>query len=176
MIAAFSFVLCVALFWLVVTPSTNTTKSLAITIESQLVLEESNKICSVLISNASDLNVQYAGGFGKAWLETAFRADGDWNHGQIRTPGGGVAILLPHETLVEKVEVPEEVAELRIGLSITCLTWRGRLGWRIASSLPEVFRPLSGFLLIQDERKRSTTEWSEAYIIVRDRVITKPNR
>ncbi len=161
------------LYWITLTPRPGPTKSIEITIGPVLTHKSTITICSVLFSNASNYDVQYPGGFGRTWFETAFLKNHVWESGRVSTAGGGLGVLAPHQVVVETIEVPEGVTELKLGLSITSLTWRGRTAWRILLHWPEFLRPLCGFLLTQDERKRSTIDWSSVYIVIEDRIVPK---
>jgi hypothetical protein len=71
-------------------------------------------------------------------------------------------LLPPHDAIVTTVKVPAGVTSFKFGLSFTSLTWRGDLAWRLLDVSFDC-RPIIGFLLRQDEKTRSKTEWSEEY-------------
>jgi hypothetical protein len=161
--------------WLVIiSPPARPQKSIDISVTELSVISGIGRVCTVQLSNVSNCHVQFAGGFGRTWYETEFLTNGTWEYGKVRTPGGGDQVLKPCQAITEIVEVPEGIYELRIGLSITSLTWRGQTAWHLYKHFPAWFRPLRGYLLVQDERKRSTVEWSGRYVIRDGRVTLKP--
>lgn len=135
---------------------------------AQLMLtnvNEGSNSWSVMISNASTSAVMFPGGGNKAWLHVAYLTSNGPRSAQVRTPGGGDGVILPGGQLTNFLEIPEGVTQLRVGLPVTSLTWRGRLAWQLAGShLSSALRPLIGFLLGRDEKVRSITEWSEVYL------------
>src|SRR6266496_5724199 len=110
------------LYWTTLTPGPGPTKSVEITIGPVLTYKGTVATCSVLFSNTSNYDVQYPGGFGKTWFETAFLKDRVWEHGRVNTPGGGLAVLAPNQVVVETIEFPVGDTELKLALSITSLT------------------------------------------------------
>jgi len=118
--------------------------------------------CTILVSNASNYSVEYAEGFNKIWFEIAYVSNGVWQTYEVRTPGVGSFLLAPHAVVKDTVKVPETTSVFKVGLHITSLTWRGRFAFRMfGSKIGRHLGPLMGFLLVQDEKKRSRTEWSD---------------
>lgn len=145
-------------------------KSLEFIIASELVRSNGVASAPVVVSNVSNCPVEYAGGFGSAWLEVGVSTNGVWRYEKLRTPGGGLAYLGSHRAFSQCVPIPPGVTRWKIGLAITSLTWRGKSAWRMLPD-PGVFRPICGYLLAKDERSRSVTEWSVEYIIAGDTAI-----
>lgn len=164
-VAAVFFV--VVVLWLLLTnpPSSISGKILSFTLTPLMSSNSTPRLCSVVIANTSGSPVMFAGGFNKAWLQIDYLTTNGWRSDQIRTPGGGNGVLQPNQQLTNTVEVPEAASKLRVGLPVTSLTWRGRLAWRVAGNRSvEVLMPLAGFLLRQDEKARSRTDWSGDYV------------
>jgi hypothetical protein len=119
------------------------------------------RVCSVTVSNTTDSDLLCSGGFNKLWFEVRYSTNGAWQQLHIRTPGGGNCLIAPHRVLCSTIEVPQQTQALNVGLDITNLSWRGRLGWWIAGGpCRGLLKPLVGFLVSQDERNRSRMEWS----------------
>ena len=116
----------------------------------------------VLVSNSSSYPVEYAKGFNKFWFEIAYLSNGVWQTFEVRTPGVGSWLLAPHGLVTDTIKVPEAASVFKVGLHITSLTWRGRFAFRMSGSrFNGFFGPLLGFLLVQDEERRSNMEWSD---------------
>lgn len=155
----------VALGFLVVRPPAQISgRAVSFALLRSIATNRTSSSCSVLISNMSECPVMFAGGFNRAWLEIDYLSASGRCSVVGRTPGGGNRILLPHQTLTTGLEIPQGAMQLRVGLAVTSLTWRGRLAWRLAGSRGGKFlRPLIGALLGRDEKRRSRMEWSIDY-------------
>jgi hypothetical protein len=108
--------------------------------------------------------VEYGEGFNKILFEIAYISNGVWQPYQVWTPGREDRLLAPHEVVNDSIHVPGDDDLFKVGLHITTLTWRGRLALRLSESrISRYLKPLTGFLIVQDEKKRSTVEWSEVH-------------
>jgi hypothetical protein len=115
--------------------------------------------CRAIISNASPCNIEYYGG-GEIFL--AIYTNGDWGQVHIHTLDSCFNILPPNHSVTNIFEVPEGVTKFKVGFPLTSLTWRGNMGWNIATDFPSgSLKFLSGFLLQQDQDRRSKWEWSD---------------
>jgi hypothetical protein len=129
----------------------------------------SQQTYTVTLSNAAQCPLLYAGASTKPWYELSVLRNGTWQQSRIHTPGGGNGVIYPHQTLPTTIQVPEGATALKIGLEVTALTWRGRLGWWIVGSrLSGILRPVAGFMLGRDESAGSTVEWSEEFQTTED--------
>jgi hypothetical protein len=160
--------LCVFGWSLVKTPSLPPARSLVLDVEPIPSDDNISRRCALLVSNISEFPVEYAEGFNKLWVEITYKSNGVWITHEVRTPGVGSFLLAPHAVLRDTFNVPETATVFKVGLHITSLTWRGRFAFRMSrSKTSRHLSPLIGFLLVQDEKNRSTTEWSEVQDVAR---------
>jgi hypothetical protein len=151
--------------WLIViTPPSVPSRSLDFTLQPLSFSNGFPRTCSVVLSNVSDFPVAIYGGFKAPWFDIAYLTNGVWQHDYVKTLDRGYSTLPPHTVNKSTIEVPDGATSLKVGLPFTCLTWRGRIAWSIAgSSFSDVLKPVTAFLMRQDERRRSKTEWSDEY-------------
>lgn len=161
-------VLAVAFVAFVARPPALQSTCLRFTLSQTSSNTDSGGSCLVVVSNSSESPVLYAGGFNKTWFRVGYVTNGEWQYTRVWTPGGGPGVMPPHSAINEVVQFPKGATAVKIGLPITALTWRGRFGWYIVGNCPEVLRPVAGLFLAQDERSRSTTEWSSEYAVQSD--------
>ena len=141
-------------------------KSLAFTIKSTRSSNNSPTTISVLLSNASQYPVLFKAGSDQPWFRIAYLSNGVWTQSSLRTPDGGERILRTGESAASMIEVPESAGAVRVGLSITSLTWRGRVAWwLLVNQSQTVFGLVESFLASIEERRRSTNEWSNIFVI-----------
>ncbi len=123
----------------------------------------------VIVSNSLDTLVVsvFEEGFKKTKIETAYVTNGIWYFPKGgRSIGGGFGVIQPHQALGSTFEVPPDATAVKVGLFVTPLSWRGRLGWGILHSRRfRVLAPLGHFLLGRDTgvKAHSRTEWSDPY-------------
>jgi hypothetical protein len=124
-----------------------------------------HQLCEVLVSNTlSSLVICYfKDGFTEPVVITSYLSNHIWY--EIPGPrfGGGSGVIQPHQALKAIVEIPPGAAAVRVGLPVTPLSWKGRLGYNLLfKRRPDVFHPLGGFLLSRDTGKASNSriEWS----------------
>jgi hypothetical protein len=123
-----------------------------------------NVVCSVVVSNASLYPANFRGGFGVPWFDIAYFTNNLWRSTHVWTPGGGDGILGPHEAMCSVVHVPNGASAVKVGLTFTSLTWRGRVAWwTSARSFSDILRPVTVFLWHQDKKWRSKVDWSNEF-------------
>lgn len=153
---------CALGWFLVTTPPLPPARSLVLEVAPLPSDDRVSRGCSLLVSNTSEYPVEYAKGFNKVWVQIAYKSNGVWETHEVRTPGVGSFLLAPRAVLKDNFKVPETATAFKVGLHMTSLTWRGRFAFRMSGSkTSRQLAPLMGFLLVQDEKKRSTTEWSD---------------
>lgn len=124
-------------------------------------------VIRVTVTNISNCDVLYAGGFGKAMLRIRHLSNMEWREELVRPPGVGVAVLLPGEAFKQQIEIPHLAERIQIGLDVTSLSWQGKLALRIARiSDAGAMRPLVQMLLRHDDKLRRSKEWSKEVILV----------
>jgi hypothetical protein len=140
-------------------------RSVVFTVLPVFASNNTAQTCTVIVSNASDHTVVYTEGFGRIWFDVDYKSNAVWQHYRIET-NGGPALLQPHGVKKNSITVPAGATEIRVGMELTSLTWKGQLAFRIfRSNFGGSVRPIIHFLLVQDESKRSRTEWSETFSV-----------
>ena len=158
-VAGFS---CVLGWFLATNPPLPPVRSIVLEVAPLPSSDSVSRGCALLVSNASNYSVEYAKGFNKIWVEIAYVSNDVWQTHEVRTPGVGSFLLAPRAVIKDTIKVPETATVFKVGLHITSLTWRGRFAFRMSgSAISGRLAPLTGFLLVQDEKKRSRTEWSD---------------
>lgn len=158
-VAGFS---CVLGWFLVTNPPLPPLRSIVLEITPLPSSDNVSRGCALAVSNASNYPVEYAKGFNKIWVDIAYVSNGVWQTHEVRTPGVGSFLLAPHAVIKDTIKVPEAATVFKVGLHSTSLTWRGRFAFRMSGSqIGRHLAPLMGFLLVQDEKKRSRAEWTE---------------
>lgn len=149
--------------WLAVTkPPLPPARSIMLEVAPLSSANSVSGIYTVIVSNASNYPVTYAEGFNTILFTIAYMSNGVWQTFQVTTPGSDAWLLAPHGVVTDAIQVPEAASVFKVGLSITSLTWRGQFAFRMSGSrFSEHFKPLMGFLLVQDRERRSKTEWSD---------------
>jgi hypothetical protein len=166
-IAATLAVVCSAAWLFVRLPSAAPPKVLEFAMGQVFFSNGIPRSCSVVLSNTSGDPISYYGGVRGPWFDMAYLTNDVWQHCSVRTVAGGDGVTQAHEATESIVEIPDGATAVKFGLHFTSLTWRGRLAWgMVGSPVRDVLRPVAGFLLHQDEKGRSKTEWSEEYPLV----------
>jgi hypothetical protein len=123
---------------------------------------------SVTVSNATDSVLEYPTALTQVWFQVAYATNGVWQSFHIRTIDSGDGLLQPHAVMHSQVEVPEATDVVKVGLGFTSLAWMGRLAWKLTLSPAHgLVRPLTGVLSAHDARRRSKSEWSSEYRVVK---------
>lgn len=119
-------------------------------------------VCVVTVSNTTGSQLLYPGGYHQAWFKVRSKTADGWRESNVVTPGGGMASIDPHKAITSAFVVQDATSTIQVGLNLTSLTWRGRLGWKLSSCpLQRVLGPFVGRLLHHDEDARSRTIWSQ---------------
>ena len=129
--------------------------------------------CDVVVSNSLDSLVVclFADGFKEPVVRIAYLSNGIWHSPRDYRSGGGLGVLRPHQSIKCTVEVPPGATAVRMGLAVTPLSWKGRVGWDIlANRKLRALEPVGRFLLSRDTgvATRTRTEWSDAYPVRTD--------
>ena len=142
------------------------------TLDYQLVAINTNNIqynvCLCLISNSSNSTIFYmTAGYDindQPLCSWNVLSNGVWLVKYDFSVTHHHLLLRPHEFVKYEADLPKNFTKLKIGLDITSLTWRGRLGWDIYQSrFSSAGLPLALFLFQADYKKRSKIEWSREY-------------
>ena len=155
-------------------PSGPPPRSLAFTISS-ISLSNGFRTCNVVVSNVSDYSVEAGGGSDTLWFEIAYLTNEVWQYSHVHTVDGGLAYMAAHSAERKNlIKIPDTATALKVGLNFTSLTWRGQLAFRIAGGPfgGRVLRTVTGFLLLQDEKRRTKTEWSDEFHLVETNSVT----
>lgn len=124
---------------------------------------------AVIVSNILDSSVlcSFHNGFKEPVLYADYLSNGVWySCSPIASHfDGGTGVLRGHQALTVVASFPTGADTVRVGLAVTPLSWRGRMGWSIESHWPGVFAPVGRVLLSSDTgvASHSRTEWSEPY-------------
>jgi hypothetical protein len=145
-------------------------KSIDFTLRFISSTNSSQQSCSAVISNTLNTAVicDFGAGFRAPALLAAYLSNSVWHSPLVRRPGGGAGVIQPHQSLTSVVELPRGATTVKVGLFVTPLSWRGRLGWSIlASRRGGVTATLGRLLLSADTRAatRSRVEWSDPYSV-----------
>jgi hypothetical protein len=156
---------CGLIFWLTLTdPPSIPARSLEFIIAPSVSSSELNKTISITLSNCSDCPVMYRGGIKSPWYEISYVSNGVACESSLQTVDGGPGKLPPHTLLRSEINIPEGASVLKIGLTFTSLTWRGRVAWAtVGGSFESLRGPLARFLASGDIKTRSKIEWSDEY-------------
>ena len=155
-------------------------KSIEFTVQLLPATNGFSQHCGVMVSNTLDSLVvcAFAEGFKAPALQTAYLTNGIWCLAEGRhSLGGGGGVFRPHQLIACTVEVPAGATAMKVGLFVTPLSWRGRLGWEIITHRElGVLDPLGRFLLEQDtgSPRRSRTEWSSPVQVTTGRAAQVP--
>jgi hypothetical protein len=157
---------CGLTLWLILTnPFAVPARSISFLIKPSMNGNGLGKTISITVSNCSDCPIQYDGGADTPWYRIAYVSNNVLCDTFIRTVDAGHNKLPPYAVKQSELEIPKGATTLRVGLSFTSLSWRGRLGWSmIRHSFGPLCDPIIGFLVGQDVKKRSKTEWSGEYL------------
>jgi hypothetical protein len=156
---------CAVICWLaLINPPAVPTRSLDFSIKPSRSGNGLGKAISITLSNCSDDPIQFYGNVKTPGYEIECVSNNIRCHSFVPTFGGTLGKLPPHALTKSEFKVPDGVTALKIGLSFTSLSWRGRAAWcMIGDSFESLRRPAMGFLVNQDIRKRSKVEWSDEY-------------
>jgi hypothetical protein len=119
----------------------------------------------VLVSNVSEYPLNFSWNEKVACFDTAYLSNSNWLHQYNGGVGRGLILLAPHGVRKSLIEVPDSATRLKLGLQFTSHTWRGQIVWHFAgSSVLDDMKPVAGFLMLQDDKRRKT-EWSDEYLL-----------
>ena len=127
---------------------------------------EIGETISLTLSNSSSDFLQYRGGLKAPFFKMSYISNGA-DCQDVIVPKNDIenlTYLRPHQFIETTIKLPAEATFYKFGFSYTSLSWRGKLAWDILEMRREIpfdRRPVVGFLLQQDEKKRSKNEWSE---------------
>jgi len=153
-------------WWIISSPPSPPLKSIDFKIIPVLSTNTFSRQYLVTVSNASEYPLQYTGDGKKLWFHIAFASNNIPRNEYRRTDFGYTGLFAPHEVKTDFVSIPVEVKKFKIGIEIISLTWRGKLAWQsIGSRFSDALRPLTLYLIQQDEKRRSKTEWSDDYVL-----------
>ena len=129
-------------------------------------------VYTVCVSNTSQypLLCDFMGDFKSPWFKILYLSNGVWYNNEqwyesidiAKWGGSGVLTALGGGSA--NVKVPDGATKFKVGLDVTVLTWRGRIGWKLLNSrFGRVLKSLSVYLVKSDMTNQSRTEWSEEY-------------
>ncbi len=164
-ICAFVAVFLLSILLLSIGPSSDVPRTFAFSLEPSSSNTNSNQDCDIVVSNISSFPAEISRGSDTLWFTLSCRTNGTWNEHSTRTVDGGMGVIPPHTSVKSTVQIPSGIDAIKVGLNFTSLTWRGRIACGIIGDYPEFCWPAAGFLLRQDEKKRSGIEWSDVFLV-----------
>ena len=157
----------ITLWMVLITPSSAPSKCIDFSFVQTPSSNGIRKLITITLSNCSDNTVEYYGGEKSPWYQIAYESNGVLCHTSVSSIDRGYGRLHSHDAIKSGLNLPIAASSVKVGLSITSLTWRGNTAWSLVGDRFDwVQRPVVGFLLRQDEKYRTKTEWSKEYLLI----------
>ncbi len=150
-------------------------RHIAFSLNSVGVNTEGLRQYHVAITNISGVPILCTTSMRKTvWPHVLYLRRGIWEEAvEERRLAGGTGVMYPNDYGIGAVAVPSDAEAMRIGMHLTSLSWKGRLGWQILE-IRKRGTLISNSLVSWDTKHRSRTEWSIDYQL-RDVTNRSPN-